>query len=86
MAGLEEKIKVNHVENFGVTNRIHSESSSDHTGLDEKNTPDYHDPEVKRICRKIDWHLPPVLALLYLLSFLDRTNSEVITTDTSIHR
>ncbi|KAF2159993.1 hypothetical protein M409DRAFT_70716 [Zasmidium cellare ATCC 36951] len=74
MASPTEKIKVHHVENLGVSSRIHSESSSDHTGLDEKNTPDYRDPEVKRICRKIDWHLPPVLALLYLLSFLDRTN------------
>jgi hypothetical protein len=28
----------------------------------------------KKILRKIDWHLIPMLALLYLLSFLDRGN------------
>lgn len=28
----------------------------------------------KRLIRKIDWRLIPFLALLYLLSFLDRTN------------
>lgn len=28
----------------------------------------------KKILRKMDWHLIPMLALLYLLSFLDRGN------------
>jgi len=33
------------------------------------------DPEVeKRIVRKLDWRLIPWLSLLYLISFLDRTN------------
>ncbi|KAJ2914183.1 hypothetical protein MD484_g6232, partial [Candolleomyces efflorescens] len=30
--------------------------------------------ETKRLLRKMDWNLVPFLALLYLLSFLDRTN------------
>lgn len=37
-----------------------------HVELDEAAT--------KRLIRKIDWRLIPFLALLYLLSFLDRTN------------
>lgn len=27
-----------------------------------------------KLVRKIDWHIVPFLALLYLLSYLDRTN------------
>lgn len=30
--------------------------------------------ETKRLLRKIDWSLLPLLSLLYLLSFLDRAN------------
>ncbi|CUS13534.1 unnamed protein product [Tuber aestivum] len=40
--------------------------SSDAASFDEKRT--------KKLLRKLDWHLVPFLALLYLLSFLDRTN------------
>lgn len=40
--------------------------SSDGASFDEKRT--------KKLLRKLDWHLVPFLALLYLLSFLDRTN------------
>ena len=52
--------------------------------LDEKPPADYGISEVeaqgfdahatKKLLRKIDWTLVPFLALLYLLSFLDRTN------------
>jgi hypothetical protein len=36
---------------------------------------DYIDPEAeKRLLRKLDWRLIPWLCLLYLISFLDRTN------------
>ncbi|KAG9069229.1 hypothetical protein KI688_010126 [Linnemannia hyalina] len=37
---------------------------------------DFHpDPEViARLRRKIDWHLLPLLSLMYLFSFLDRVN------------
>lgn len=41
-------------------------SSSQDLGFDNKAT--------SRLIRKIDWTLLPFLALLYLLSFLDRTN------------
>lgn len=36
--------------------------------------PLYDDAETKRIIRKIDIRLMPMLTLLYLLSFLDRSN------------
>jgi hypothetical protein len=33
------------------------------------------DPEVeKRVRRKLDWHLIPLVSALYLLAFLDRSN------------
>ncbi|KAL1661826.1 major facilitator superfamily domain-containing protein [Schizophyllum commune] len=35
---------------------------------------DFDPVEHKRILRKIDWHLLPFVSLLYLLSFLDRSN------------
>lgn len=36
--------------------------------------PDYNDKEGKRILRKVDLHLLPLLTFLYILSFLDRSN------------
>lgn len=35
---------------------------------------EWDEASVQRLIRKIDWRLIPFLALLYLLSFLDRTN------------
>lgn len=51
-----------------VTSIDNSETASteDNLKYDEKMT--------KRLVRKIDWHILPVLVVLYLLSFLDRTN------------
>lgn len=35
----------------------------------------FNDAETKRLLRKVDYRLLPVLTLLYLMSFLDRSNS-----------
>lgn len=35
---------------------------------------EYNEKMTKQLVRKIDWHIMPVLVILYLLSFLDRTN------------
>ena len=35
---------------------------------------EYDEKMTRRLVRKIDWHIMPVLVILYLLSFLDRTN------------
>ena len=48
-----------------VTDVESSSLDSDH-GFDESAT--------KKLIRKIDWNLMPVIVILYLLSFLDRTN------------
>jgi hypothetical protein len=37
-------------------------------------TLDYTEAEEKRLVRKLDWKLLPILTVLYLLSFLDRSN------------
>lgn len=39
-----------------------------------ENAMEWDETATKKLIRKIDWRLIPFLALLYLLSFLDRTN------------
>lgn len=46
---------------------------SDSSALEQGETT-WDEAATKRLIRKIDWRLIPFLALLYLLSFLDRTN------------
>lgn len=73
--------------NFGVPTYIIMATTNDEKrelehGELEKNQLDlsssivYDSVETKRILRKIDKRLLPVLTLLYLLSFLDRGNSK----------
>lgn len=53
-------------------------SSSEEVGYDVK--------ETKKLLRKIDWTLLPFLALLYLLSFLDRSErDEISDTERNVH-
>ncbi|WPH04635.1 retrograde regulation protein 2 [Acrodontium crateriforme] len=49
-------------------------ANKDLNGLDERNLPSYDDKETKRILRKVDYRLLPVLTVLYVLAFLDRGN------------
>lgn len=44
------------------------------TAVAGENSTPFDTGATKRLIRKIDWTLIPFLALLYLLSFLDRTN------------
>lgn len=48
-------------------------NTSDSSALEQGETT-WDEAATKRLIRKIDWRLIPFLALLYLLSFLDRTN------------
>lgn len=48
------------------------EASSDRAT--DENGPDAIDE--KKLLRKLDWHLVPGLTLLFLLSFLDRSNGK----------
>lgn len=42
--------------------------------IDESNQPRYDSKETKRLLRKVDWRVLPVLTFLYLVSFIDRGN------------
>lgn len=44
------------------------------TGVETDDVPRYDQGEQSKILRKVDYRLLPMLALLYLLSFLDRGN------------
>ncbi|CAK9781745.1 MFS general substrate transporter [Cutaneotrichosporon oleaginosum] len=65
----DDKVVAQHTEHYDPTakdvNNTSSGSSIDLESLDI---------DEKRLIRKIDYHLVPWLALLYLLSFLDRSN------------
>lgn len=42
---------------------------------DQSNVPMYNQEETNRILRRVDFRLLPMLTLLYVLSFIDRSNS-----------
>ncbi|KAK5700095.1 hypothetical protein LTR97_006230 [Elasticomyces elasticus] len=75
MSHIDEKI-----DNAVILERVESEDTLEHAikeehgGLDETEQPNYHDKETKRILRKVDYRLVPMLTVLYLLAFLDRGN------------
>ncbi|CAG9991041.1 unnamed protein product [Clonostachys byssicola] len=58
----ESKPSHNHVDKLSVANP------------EEGTLPVYDDPETKRILRKVDYRLIPMLTLLYVVGFLDRGN------------
>lgn len=42
--------------------------------VDESNQPRYDDQETRKLLRRVDYRLLPILTFLYLVSFLDRGN------------
>ena len=42
----------------------------------EANAIDFDGPEARRILSKVDYRLVPILSLLYLVAFIDRSNSK----------
>lgn len=52
----------------------------------DRSIADYEiDPEAeKRLLRKLDWRIIPVLWLLYMLAFLDRTNIGALQTSPAV--
>ncbi|KAK5091320.1 hypothetical protein LTR05_001503 [Lithohypha guttulata] len=63
-----EKIDASHLEKTGGVLGLQAVAS------DEQLHVEYDEKETKKILRKIDYRLLPVLTLLYLLAFLDRGN------------
>jgi hypothetical protein len=49
--------------------------SSDHVeSAASPDTPSISPEEERRLVRKMDWHIIPILVSLYVMSFLDRVN------------
>jgi hypothetical protein len=42
----------------------------------EANAVEVDEKEARRILAKVDWRLVPILSLLYLVAFIDRSNSK----------
>lgn len=65
-----EKIEqyVQHIENGEKSDH------DSHAGVNAEHMPDYRDRETRRILRKVDFRLIPLLTTLYVFSFLDRSN------------
>lgn len=67
MPSVEKHEVIDNDSQKGDVDMLESVSGSEsELGFDEKST--------KKLVRKIDYYLVPFLSLLYLLSFLDRTN------------
>ncbi|KAI5845126.1 major facilitator superfamily domain-containing protein [Morchella snyderi] len=52
----------------------HADGATTPSTMEAAEGPLFDAARTKKLLRKMDWHLVPFLALLYLLSFLDRTN------------
>lgn len=59
----------NRIEQLEDTEKDPSGLYVDHA-VDATGLPVYNDAEVRRIRRKVDWHLLPLLTFLYLASFV----------------
>ena len=57
----------------GVQKGITEEQQAFYQSFKEKE-PDWHRVQTKKLLRKVDFHLLPFLAMMYLLSFLDKNN------------
>jgi hypothetical protein len=75
-----------HIENASTPSPAHStDEKGTHTDLMTLDKPgvnpdsliiELSEKEQKRILRKVDWRLIPLLTFLYLVAFIDRSNSE----------
>lgn len=50
-----------------------NKEKNESTNLEDP-VPDYTDDEVKKVIRKVDWHVMPLCLTLYTFSVLDRSN------------
>ncbi|KAJ3960887.1 hypothetical protein N0V92_002441 [Colletotrichum tropicale] len=53
---------------------VHQEVAGEFTPEDQAFLDNFPEDRKKRVMRKLDWRLVPLLGLLYLISFLDRAN------------
>lgn len=76
----KEPIEYLHKENASGDDRISAEDGGVKDGAAkgevEANHIDLPEAEARRILSKVDYRLVPMLALLYLVAFIDRSNSK----------
>lgn len=60
----------------GDDSKTVSEDKKDHTGPPSDSDTELGEMNEKALLRKIDWKLLPAVGILYLLSFLDRSNGK----------
>jgi hypothetical protein len=68
----QDKLSVEHKRAEDVAEKI---SHSSNSGELEAQNVEYDEAEAARVLRKVDMRLVPMLALLYLVAFIDRSNS-----------
>ena len=67
-----DKLSVEHKQTEDIAEKI---SHSSNSGKLEAQNVEYDEAEAARVLRKVDMRLVPMLALLYLVAFIDRSNS-----------
>ena len=58
---------------------LNAEKASTSSGELEAQHVELDEAEANRVLRKVDYRLVPVLSLLYLVAFIDRSNSKSVT-------
>lgn len=58
---------INKKENFDLVEDVEGENTQQVESFDPK--------EARRIVNKVDWHVIPILTILYIMCFIDRSNS-----------
>lgn len=72
MAMNQEKLSVEHRRTENVAEKTSNSSAS---GEIEAQDVELQEREAARVLRKVDMRLVPILSLLYLVAFIDRSNS-----------
>jgi hypothetical protein len=68
-----DKLSAEHQQTENVAEKISTSSGS---GELEAQNIDLEEKEAARVLRKVDMRLVPMLSLLYLVAFIDRSNSK----------
>lgn len=76
MASTGIDVKGSSLDNEHRIENVNPEKLSTSSGEVEAQRVELDDAEANRVLRKVDYRLVPILAILYLVSFIDRSNSE----------
>ncbi|KAG0694934.1 MFS general substrate transporter [Suillus ampliporus] len=74
MTCVASTVLVNHLNSVSSEYKEHDEEQLDESNSDLKNVPMLTPEQERKLWRKVDLRLIPILTLMYLLAFLDRSN------------